>query len=290
MEKGWTSHLGLNQLSHAKCAASVLNGSPKLELKWVAGERQFKLEAPALDAKEERNMKPVDFHEAYPSLIALVHRHFNFGGPDSGAEELAAELQVHFKRLIDKPDFYERFSIYFDYDIGVRERLPYSDGTLHPAEWHQGLWELVNLKASRQIQAEQESRIKHMESLYSRATAPTASSTKNRPFLSATASRSAGNASSNSLNTTSPTASPRAKCIYCGSRNHGPHQCTLTDNGFLSRKSVADKIWKITATGLQLCFGFNGANGCRATAACDYKHFCSRCGADSHNAQSCPKE
>src|SRR6266436_1403980 len=67
MEKGWTSHLGLNQLSHAKCAASVLNGSPELELKWVAGERQFKLEAPALDAKEERNMKPVDFHEAYPS-------------------------------------------------------------------------------------------------------------------------------------------------------------------------------------------------------------------------------
>ncbi|KIM73835.1 hypothetical protein PILCRDRAFT_14905 [Piloderma croceum F 1598] len=130
MEKGWTSHLGLNQLSHAKCAASMINGSPELELKWVAGERQFKLEALALDTEEERNMKPVDFHEAYPSLIALVHRHFNFGGPDSGAEELAAELQIHFKQLIDKPDFYERFSIYFDYDIGVRKRLPYSNGSV----------------------------------------------------------------------------------------------------------------------------------------------------------------
>lgn len=102
IEKGWTSHLGLNRLSHAKCAVSVLNGSPELELKWVAGERQFKLEAPALDAKEEHNMKPVDFHEAYPSLIALVCRHFNFGGPDSGAEELAVELNLSFSILVSQ--------------------------------------------------------------------------------------------------------------------------------------------------------------------------------------------
>jgi hypothetical protein len=129
-----------------------------------------------------------------------------------------------------------------------------------------------------------------MESLYSCATAPTASSTKNWPFLSAPASRSAGNASSNSLNTTDPATSPHAKCIYCGSHNHSPHQCTLTDNRFLSCKSVADKIWKITATGLQLCFGFNRANSFRATAACNYKHFCSCCGMDSHNAQSCPRK
>jgi hypothetical protein len=123
-------------------------------------------------------MKPVDFHEAYPSLIALVRCHFNFGGPDSGAEE----LQIHFKHLIDKPNFYEWFSIYFAYDIGVRERLLYSDGTLHPAEWHQELWELVNLKASCQIQAEQESHIKHMEGLYSRTAAPTAPPAKNKSF------------------------------------------------------------------------------------------------------------
>jgi hypothetical protein len=290
MEKGWTSHLGLNQLSHAKCAASVLDGRPEMELKWVAAEQQFKLAAPALDAKDEKNMKPVDFHEAYPSLIALVRRHFNYGGPESGAEDLADELYVHFKRLIDKPDFYERFSIYFAYDIGVRERLPYSEGTLHPAVWHQDLWDLVNLKESRRIQAEQELRIKNMESMVSRSSHPVPSTSKTRPFLPSSTSRASQSTAASTITPITNANGPRAKCIYCGKRTHGPRQCPDTDNGFLSRKSTADKIWKITATGLQVCFGFNGINACRVSVSCEFKHICSRCGSESHNAQSCPKE
>ena len=288
MTLGWNSHFGINQLTRAKLAALSVIEQEEYELKLVVGADKIKMTPPTLDAKDEENTSAIELLEAYPAFITLIHEHYK-GGNNEHAQRLADEFQAHWDRMFAAPDFYSCFKTYLFYDIGLHKQFPFARGMLHPSVWQSDLWSFVVLQESTHCATIQDAKIKAMESQLVRAQLPLKGAPSGSFRASTSSSRGYTSQSAAFTNASSITSSPKSKCIYWAKTSHGSRSCPETETAVLICNRNGDKQWKIKATGLQICFGFNGPNGCR-TPICSFEHICSLCGAKDHSCQSCPKE
>jgi hypothetical protein len=205
----------------------------------------------------------------------MVERHLDT--PDR--LHIAAAFRRYYLQLHERLDFNDRFDLFLQYDIALRQAWAAQPGSFEPDNFQTGIWQSILDRASLEQQKNLERAL--CSHLVANQLPPRPSSANNPlPREGGTPHGRPCGSFRDSFRDSRQSSSTRIACFICGSLAHVGRQCKTSSNGYLTR---TDGFWK-SASGITVCFSFNGGYGCTKDP-CAFAHVCSQCG-ENHLAQS----
>lgn len=284
LEQGMLQYIPLHILTVKACREAARTA--EMDKQWKHSLQleggTISLKPASFDSSGEKKLRPLEWVDAAGRYIALLRKHLWAGGDDApggrNAQTLADQWESHFRLIQAQSHFEERFSVYLEYDIRIRQLWVLNPNTIWPGSWHNALFDSI-------VRDEIFTCIWPGGSSAQSAGGTTQSFRRNTTTPYSSASSSTSSATSGSTPRTGDgDKRPSARCMYCGSRSHAYRQCTGGGKSKIIRDDTG--IW-CDAEGRTYCIGFNGPRPCKCKEACTHIHACSLCLQADHGAQSC---
>ena len=250
MEGGWGEYFSLEDLTNAKCCASVHTRRTTEKNLIVGKSGAITFENVLADVSKEHLLDATSWREAILRMCEIIERYL----PGKYSQVIAEQWRSHTNLLLNRTDFASRFPDYLAYDIRLRQAYVHEYGKFRPDEFQWLVWDAVKdeqrnktLRSFEQtingIRQSQFTTTPRPQSMSANFHYPTTNSTTSfRPPTTAYISTCAGEGrgSGTTRGGHSDPAAPCGKCWICRSIEHIPRHCPNSTNGFITKVPTAN--------------------------------------------------
>jgi hypothetical protein len=272
----WETHVPLTYLTDKFCASQPTSQSSLSDFLAII-DGHVTTKSKGLSTTGELDMTFDEWHQAWQRLLKLINQYH----PDE-----FPLWRTHYSSIMLKETRAEDWHLWLSYDTEVRRHSVTTP--LDPSQFQKRLFDDLYVRySSDRILAQVRSASGPSSST------PTTSSSRYQPYQrTSDINHSRPRGDSFRPHTSSPKATSRCRCFFCGGLSHGPKNCLASTlvNGkplLLARPATPDTP-RTDRNGRQYCFRWNGKNGNCTFNQCAREHACSLCSDKAHNAQSCP--
>jgi hypothetical protein len=278
---GWTVHIPLTYLTDKGCLLKdrPLAGASQelLTIDGVTGRIQTS--SKSLSDAGELDLTFDEWHQAWCRLLDLIRTFL----PN---EFLMWE--IHYSSILNNENRAELWPLYLAYDAEIRRRA--TQLPIDPSVFSIGIWnDLETRYTAKKVFSMVQAELKQ----YPGRVSPLRQDTSLNAYSQQNSRNPSQNYSFRNRQYSSSDASKTGRCIFCGdrSKNHLSRNCTAacnTNGSPCHLHRVEPSGTRQSKSGKRYCYAWNGPSGCDKNASCRRgEHWCTLCGATSHNAQHC---
>lgn len=283
---GWNMHIPLTYLTDKGCLLKdklSVNSSQDILTIDNASGRILATSKPLID-DGELELTFDEWHQAWRRLLDLIKNFL----PD---EFLMWE--VHYSFILNNENRAELWPLYLTYDAEIRRRS--IQFPIDPSIFSIGIWNDLEARyTAKKVLALVQSDLRHnhsnQQSVSSSSRYQHNNSSRDSNFTPRNSSRNSFRSQQQRTVQNSEHSKP-GRCIFCGdhSKNHLSRNCPGTCNvtGAPCHLLKGTSGVRQDKYGKSYCFAWNGFSGCDQTPCQRGEHWCTLCGAKSHNAQQC---
>ncbi|KIL71302.1 hypothetical protein M378DRAFT_174648 [Amanita muscaria Koide BX008] len=149
LEQGMLQYIPLHILTVRACREAARTA--EMDKQWKHSLQleggTISLKPASFDASGERKLRPLEWVDAVGRYVSLLRKHLWAGGDDApggqNAQILADQWESHFRLIQAQSHFEERFAVYLEYDIRIRQLWVLNPNTIRPGMWHAALYDSI---------------------------------------------------------------------------------------------------------------------------------------------------
>ena len=139
MENGWTEYFSLEDLTNAKCHASVHTRQTTDKNLIVGKNGAITFKNVLADVSKEHLLNISSWCKAIFQMCEIIEHYL----PGHYSKVVADQWRLHAECLLAKSDFAPNFSAYLAYDIRLRQAYVHDYALFHPDVFQWAMWDAV---------------------------------------------------------------------------------------------------------------------------------------------------